>query len=255
VFFGLNSVLDFRLAEGAGPGQEPIRDVIKGFAGPETLFDRARRQRLRALNRGELGRYLVTFADNHDAFWQPGRIAMNAPDDQVVGMIGYLLCALGTPCIYYGTEQGFEGHGGDNGMREAMFDLLTPGVNLLNADCTIYRSIAKIAAVVRSIEALRFGRMYFRQISSDGVSFGFPYGRTYTLAFSRLLYPNEVLIAYNVSSQPRSDCIVVDQSYHQIGDKLQFRYGGVGSVAVDRALDGTQFVRLDLAGHQFAIVA
>jgi hypothetical protein len=25
-----------------------------------------------ALNRGEIGRYLVTFADNHDSFWQPG---------------------------------------------------------------------------------------------------------------------------------------------------------------------------------------
>jgi hypothetical protein len=23
-----------------------------------------------ALNRGEIGRYLVTFADNHDSFWQ-----------------------------------------------------------------------------------------------------------------------------------------------------------------------------------------
>ena len=109
VFFGINSVLDFRLAEGV-----PLRDVIKGFIGPQPLFDRLEAQRNRALNRGEIGRYLVTFADNHDSFWQPGgRIGAGAPDNQIIGAIGYLLCALGTPCIYYGTEQGFQGKGSD----------------------------------------------------------------------------------------------------------------------------------------------
>jgi alpha-amylase len=120
VFFGITSLLDFRLAQGAGPGREPLRDVIKGFAGPGTLFDRLEVQRNRALNRGELGRYLIRFVDNHDSFWQPGRIAWQAPDEQVIGAIGHLLCSLGTACIYYATEQGFEGHGGDNEIREAM---------------------------------------------------------------------------------------------------------------------------------------
>ncbi|HVU94035.1 MAG TPA: hypothetical protein VHE34_02385 [Puia sp.] len=47
-------------------------------------------------------------------------------------------------------------------MREAMFDKNTPGLNLLNPACTIYQEIAKIAAVMRSSEPLRFGRMYYR---------------------------------------------------------------------------------------------
>jgi alpha-amylase len=59
VFFGIDSLLDFRLAESAGQGKEGLRDVIKGFAGPQTLFDRLEAQRNRALNRGEMGRYLV----------------------------------------------------------------------------------------------------------------------------------------------------------------------------------------------------
>ena len=84
VFFGITSLLDFRLAQGAGAGREPLRNVIKGFASPATLFDRLEAQRNRALNRGEIGRYLVSFVDNHDAFWQPGRIAWQAPDDQVI---------------------------------------------------------------------------------------------------------------------------------------------------------------------------
>jgi glycosidase len=249
VFFGLNSVLDFRLA-----GDLPW--VIKGLRDPRPLFDRLDAQRDRALNRGEIGRYLVTFVDNHDSFWQPGgRFANGAPDEQVVAAAGYLLCALGTPCIYYGTEQGFEGKGSDGQMREAMFDRNMPGVNLLNQDCNIYKQIAQIAAVMRSNEALRFGRMYFRQISGDGVHFGFPFGNSYTLAFSRILYPREVLVAYNVSSQERHDRIVVDNSIHKAGDKMNFLYGKPGSIIVQqRNHDGPLYVQLDLDPRQFVIL-
>jgi glycosidase len=254
VFFGITSLLDFRLAQGAGAGREPLRDVIKGFASPATLFDRLEAQRNRALNRGEIGRYLVSFFENHDAFWQPGRFAWQAPDEQVIAAVGYLLCSLGTACIYYGTEQGFEGHDGDNQMREAMFDTASSGVNLLNTDCRIYQEIAKIAAVMRAKQPLRFGRMYFRQISGDGVNFGYPFGTTYTLAFSRLLYGQEVLVAYNVSASPRTDRVVVDASIHQQGDMMTFLYGDTGSVQVDQAPDGICFVQLDLAAHQFVIL-
>ncbi len=248
VFFGLNSVLDFRLA-----GQLPW--VIKGLQSPQALFDRLEAQRNRALNRGEVGRYLVTFADNHDSFWQPGgRLANGAPDAQVIAAIGYLLCALGTPCIYYGTEQGFEGKGGDNDMREAMFDKGTPGRNLLNPDCQIYQEIARIAAIMRSNEALRFGRMYFRQISGDGVHFGFPFGNTYTLAFSRILYPREVLVAYNVSGQARRDCVIVEGSFHQAGERMNFLYGQSGSVPVQKTPDNSLCVQLDLSPRQLVIL-
>jgi glycosidase len=255
VFFGLDSVLDFRLAEG-NAANAPLRDVLKGFADPVTLTRRLEAQRERALNRGELGRYLVTFVDNHDSFWQPGgRFANGAPDEQVIAAVGYLLCALGTPCIYYGTEQGFAGHGSDNAIREAMFDTSTPGANLLNTGCRIYKEIAKIAGVTQATPALRYGRMYFRQISGDGVHFGFPFGFSYTLAFSRILYGREVLVAYNVAAEPRQDRVVVDASLHQAGDTLRYLYGKTGSVSVERAPDGTMFVRLPLDSHQFVVLA
>jgi alpha-amylase len=253
VFFGADSLLDFRLAEG-GPGNAGLRDVIKAFAGPESLFNRLEAQRERALNRGEIGRYLVSFVDNHDSFWQPaGRFANGAPDEQVIAAIGYLLCSLGTPCIYYGTEQGFDGHGGDNDIREAMFDLNTPGRNLLNQDCRIYTEIAKIAEVMRSSAPLRFGRMYFRQIG-DGINFGFPYGTTYTLAFSRIVYGEEVLVAYNVSDQPRQDRVIIDASLHKGGDNLTFLYGNTGSVTAQAKADGTTFVQLNLQPRQFVVL-
>jgi glycosidase len=255
VFFGIDSLLDFRLAQSQGVGREGLANVIRRQAWPATLVDRLEAQQRRALNRGELGRYLVTFVDNHDSFWQPdGRIAHGTSDEQVIGAIGYLLCALGTPCIYYGTEQGFEGAGGDNAMREAMFDAAQPGRNLLNPQCRIYRGIAAIAAVVRSTPALRFGRMYFRPISGDGVSFGAPYGYDYTLAFSRVLYGREALVAYNVSGEARSDAVVVDAELHADGDTLTFAHGGPGGGTARTAPDGTRFVRLDLAPQQFVVL-
>ena len=255
VYFGLDSSLDFRLAEG-GPGNAPLRDVLKGFAGPESVFTRLAAQNNRALSHGEIGRYLVTFVDNHDSFWQPGgRFANGAPDAQVIAAVGYLLCSLGAACVYYGTEQGFSGAGGDNQMREAMFDKATPGRNLLNPDCTIYQEIGKIAAVMRDSPPLRFGRMYFRELSADGIQFGLPYGSDYFLAFSRLLTTSEALVVYNVSAARRSFAVVVDAGLHPPGSRMRFLYGGAGDVAVERNAAGTAFVRLDLDGHQFAILA
>lgn len=257
VFFGIDSVLDFPLAEGKynDPNHRPLRDVLKGFADPKTLFNRLEAQRQRALNRGEIGRYLVTFIDNHDSFWQPGRFGAGpVPDGQIIGAIGFLLCALGTPCIYYGTEQGFEGQGGDNDIREAMFDIGNPGANLLNTECEIYKAVSQIAQVMRTTPHLRFGRMYYRQISGDGVHFGMPYGTTYTLAFSRLLWGTEVLVAYNVSGQTRNDCVIVESTYYTNGSTKTFLYGGVGSLPVQKTQDGTRFIQLNLAPNQFVIL-
>jgi len=85
-------------------------------------------------------------------------------------------------------------------------------------------------------------------------NFGFPSGSAYTLAFSRILYPQEVLVAYNVSNQPRHDAIVVDSVLHPDPSTMSFLYGDVGAVPVQTAADGTHFVHLNLAPHQFVIL-
>jgi hypothetical protein len=81
-----------------------------------------------------------------------------------------------------------------------------------------------------------------------------PFGTNYTLAFSRILYPREVLVAYNVSNQPRSDCVLVDAMLHRTGEPVRFLYGSSGSVAVNLASDGTKFVKLNLAPRQFVVL-
>jgi len=256
VFFGIDSLLDFRLADGIyQQGIPQLRAILRGQAGPESLFARLESQRLRAVNRGELGRYLVTFIDNHDSFWQGARLGHQSNDRQIIGAIGFLLCALGTACLYYGTEQGFAGHGGDNDIRESMFDRNNPGFNLLNTNCNIYQAISAIAQVSRATAALRFGRMYYRQISSNLVDFGFPYGSHYTLAFSRMLYGHEVLVAYNVSDQPRTDAVIVDASLHQSGEQFAFLYPtGRNPITVEQAPSGARYITLPLSPHEFAIL-
>jgi hypothetical protein len=107
---------------------------------------------------------------------------------------------------------------------------------------------------------LRFGRMYYRPIAGTtptdpgGKDFGLPYGSDYTLAFSRLLYGQEVLVAYNVSSRPRKDYVVIDNTYHQPGDSLTFLYGKTGTTPVNR-IGATVYVQLELDAHQWVILA
>jgi glycosidase len=238
-----------------------LPDVIKGWASPGQLFGRYEAQLNRALNRGELGRYLVTFIDNHDQIGSGSkrRFGANAPDEQIIAGIGYLLCALGTPCIYYGTEQGFSGQGNNDCLiREPLFDLEDGNKNYLNPNCNIYQSIAAIAKVFNSQPALKFGRIYFREISGNGRDFGLPQGQPCTLAFSRILGFQEILVAYNTSTTTASDdFIIVDSALHAPGDKLNFLYGGSGNVTVESHPDPQNpslLVKLSLKPMQFAIL-
>lgn len=253
VFYGLNSVLDF-------PLYWVLPGVIKGARPPSDLVNRYEALRERALSRGELGRYLVTFIDNHDQIGQPrkARFARGASDEQVIAGVGFLLCALGTACIYYGTEQGFSGEGpGEEAVREAMFDGADPACSFLNPECRIYQEVAAIARIHREQPALRFGRMYFREVSGNGRDFGLPEAHPCTLAFSRLLAEDELLVAYNTStSEARADCVAVDR--HLAGDagRMRFLYGKSGEVAVEQVAGGeTRFVQLPLLPMQFVILA
>ena len=113
----------------------------------------------------------------------------------------------------------------------------------------------ELAAIKLENAVLRFGRMYFREISGNQVDFGLPYGNAYTLAFSRVLYGREVLVAYNVSEHARSDSVVVDRSIHGASGELRFLYGGEGTVRIEASDDDQlRYVRLDLAPHQFVIL-
>ncbi len=253
-FPSLDAALDF-------PLYFILEETIKGFLDPSGLRDRYERFKTMYSDHGEAGRYFVTFVDNHDQMSRPYRRFMhNDPyPRQAVLAIGYLLTSQGVPCIYYGTEQGFDGGGNnDSYVRECMFGgnwgaFDTTGVHFFNNKNLIYKGIQDIAAIRAQEPALRYGRQYFREISEDGSRFAFPDRGRCTIAFSRILDTDEVLVVINLDSSPRNDFITVDYNLTPSGSEIVDLLNG-GGPAVVSELHGRAFVRVNLEGHGMAIL-
>ncbi len=254
IYYGLNSVLDF-------PLYHVLSDVIKGIATPEKLINRYESLRRSAMSRGEFGEFLVTFIDNHDQVGQEikHRFGKDATECQIIAGVGFLLCALGTPCIYYGTEQGFDGAGHDDwAVREAMFNPDDHTTNTLDKRNRIYQEIAKIANLRKASAVLKFGRMYIRKLSNDGKDFHLPVYEDCLLAFSRMLYDEEFVVAYNDSlTSETEEYITVDRFYNQPGSCFYFRYGDEGEVHVMKNEEDhhRHFIKLKLKPAQFVILS
>ncbi len=254
-FPSLDACLDF-------PLYFVLEEVIKGFTSPYYLRDRYERFKTLYADHGGGGRYFVTFVDNHDQMSRPYRRFMcnNPYPQQAVLAIGYLLTSQGIPCIYYGTEQGFDG-GGDNDafVRECMFGggwgaFDTAGVHFFNRAHSIYQGIKHIADVRAREPALRYGRQYFREISADGKSFAYPLDGKCTLAFSRILDSDEILVAMNLEPLERRDCLVVDRNLTPPNSQMIDLLNGGPPMVVRESTNGQAYVCVPLQGHQMAIL-
>jgi len=254
-FPSLDAALDF-------PLYFTLEEVIKGFASP--AFLRARYEAFHNVyaDHGEAGRYFVTFVDNHDQMARPYRrfLHNNPYPRQALLAAGYLLTSQGVPCLYYGTEQGFDGGGPDDSyVRECMFGgtwgaFGTAGCHFFNPEHEIYRGIRAIAAIRREQPALRYGRQYFREISGNGVDFGHPLDGRCTLAWSRILDTEELLVAMNLTDQPRNDCVTVDRKLSARGQTMRDLLDPGRRATVQETPNGRAFVRLELPPHGFAIM-
>jgi glycosidase len=249
-FPSLDSCLDF-------PLNDVLGGVIKGFNSVYDLIDRYEKFKTLYSDHGESGQYFVTFLDNHD---DHHRFMYNNPNPkQAIQAIGYLLTSQGVPCIYYGTEQGFNG-GGDSVryVRECMFGgswgaFDTTGVHFFNDNHTIYQGIGSIAKVRAKEPALRYGRQYFREISTDGFGFGYPIKGNCTLAFSRILDSDEIVVALNLDANPRQDHITVDGNLTPPGSGMVDLISGADDFSVQE-LHGRSCLQMPLDGHQIAIM-
>ena len=252
-FPSLDAALDF-------PLYFVLEEVIKGFVNPNVLRDRYERFKTMYTDHGEAGQYFVTFVDNHDQMSRPYRRFMynNPYWQQAVLAIGYLLTSQGVPCIYYGTEQGFNGGGNhDSFVRECMFGgnwgaFDTTGHHFFNVEHLIYKSISAIAKIRHQEPALRYGRQYFREISGNGSNFGYPLDGNCTLAYSRLLDDTEILVAMNLSADARKDYITVDRNLIQPGDKLVDLLNPIRTFPVERR-GNRNTVRVPLDKHQISL--
>jgi hypothetical protein len=189
-----------------------------------------------------LGEHIVTQLDDHDkigSFRQKSRFAWNNAVDRgydlLIPAIALNLCTLGIPCIYYGTEQGFNSgglQGEDTDLRECMFggqfgSLRSSGRHFFDESHPVYLATAAISAIRQNTIELRRGRQYLRQISAigDEGTFGYPKlisGPMRTVVpWSRILNNREVLCAINTDpDQATTAWVTIDNFLHNLGDVL-----------------------------------
>jgi len=216
---GVDAALDFPLFF-------RLPSVVKGFAPPTEVIEVYRRrkevERDVLSSHGEAGRFFVTFLDNHDMGERFRGANTDAPDEfdpQVIVGIAVLFGLQGIPCLYYGTEQALHGRGdSDQFVREALWGK----PNAFDVNHPFYKAIKRLSEIRDTQPALRYGRLYFRPISGDGVHFGASPFAPGVLAFSRILNNREVLVVANANTQGDfRGHVLVDSFINNDGD--QFR--------------------------------
>jgi glycosidase len=249
-----------------------LAGMVKGFTPPSDFFNQfiADGQRILSSHR-ETGRYHVSILDDHDMVGRTkDRFAAhnNTPYryQQVAHAVGTQLTTLGTPCIYYGTEQAFDGTQDrqdpqidpgfeDRYIRESMFGgtfgaFETNGCHFFDSNNPAYLRIAAIAQIRNRRNdqiggALRRGRQYLRETSIQGRPFSIP-GTGELIAWSRILFNQEVLIVLNTNgTQNRSADIAVHGPFHIANPRMTFLYNSAWSDAELRNPPADQTVPLD----------
>lgn len=233
--FGIDAALDFPLfytLPGIAKGLADVSDLENVF----TL----RKQREQGLlsSHGEAGRYFVSFLDNHD---QHERIKHPlTPEEQVTLGITVLLSLQGIPCIYYGTEQLLQGTVDANGnpdlnSNESVREALWGKPSAFSTTTTMYQTIQRLLQLRQSEPALRYGRLYFREVSGNGTDFGQSFGTGGIVAYSRILGDREVLIVANTGATQFTGRILVDRDLNASAQNMVQVYaskGGEGTGSV-----------------------
>ena len=214
---------------------------------------------------------LVTSVDDHDHIDQgehKRRFCAGGFERSALAILAFNATTLGIPCIYYGTEQLFDGEGAGNEadryIREAMFGgefgpFRSRGHHCFDEDLPVHRELAKIHRVRRKELSLRRGRQFLRQISGDGENFGFPArigpGPLRSIvAWSRIFDNREVLAAINTDPDAALTAFVtIDNELQAADGRLTCLYSTDateigGSVAVEPRNGKAVLVRVPAAG-------
>ena len=214
--FGIDAALDYPLyfkLPGIAKGLQNVSELAGVFDSRKRVEagDNNLKQPLIS-SHGEAGRYFVTFLDNHD---QSQRFNNPLAKQEQVSMgMALLFCLQGIPAIYYGTEQGLTGTIDAQGypdlvnnesVREALWGKSKP----FDRGHLLYRQLQALSKLREKQSALRFGRLYFRQVSGNGLDFGYSSGAGGLVAFSRVISDIEVLVVANTNTQAPFDGLVV----------------------------------------------
>ena len=266
---GLNAAL------GIDDIPDKLEYLVKGYRNPGEYFDLFRNSVLvQKESHVWFRNKVVTLFDDHDQVRkgeQKARFCAGGESSSklLLSALGLNSTTLGIPCIYYGSEQSFDGHGdSDRYLREAMFGgefgaFRSRGRHFFNEDSRVYQELSKVLAIRKQYLPLRRGRQYLREISGDGLNFGIPAmigGQIRSIVpWSRLFDDLEMLLAINTDpDKPQTAWVAVHPEIHQAGDSLECIYSTaadqVGStLVVQSALGDRVAVQLTLPAGGFVI--
>jgi glycosidase len=233
---GLNAAL------GINDVADKLEYLPKGFRNAEDYFGLfANSADVGEATHTWFGKKIVTMFDDHDKVGRPKRRFCGDKANHgyrfLVPALALNLTTLGIPCIYYGSEQGFDGAGeSDRFLRECMFggpfgSLQSTGRHFFNERHPVYQRISEIIQIQRSRIALRRGRQYLRQISASGAEGSFGYPRMVggqlrsVVPWSRIFSNHEILLAINTDAESaRTAWVTIDNSLHRAGERLTCIY-------------------------------
>lgn len=234
---GLDSAL------GIDDVQLKLEGLMKGETNPEEYFSLFRNSLLvQKSSHVWFKDKVVTMINDHDQVCKGEHKARFCATEDggklVLGALALNAMTLGIPCIYYGTEQRFDGRGDGNGadryIRETMFGgpfgaFRSKGRHFFDEKGDLTRELAEILKLRKDWIVLRRGRQYLREISGDGIAFGLPKimsGRMLSVvAWSRILDKTEMVLAVNTDpDNARKAWVLVDAGLHPVGSRLTCVY-------------------------------
>ncbi len=253
---------------------DKLEYMVKGYRNPGQYFELFRNSMLvQKESHVWFRNKVVTLFDDHDQVRKGSAKARFCAGDPrwkklLLPVLALNTTTLGIPCIYYGTEQAFDGQGdSDRYLRESMFGgnfgaFRSRGRHFFSEDTFLFQEFSKILAIRKKRIALRRGRQYLRDISGDGVHFGPPQligsEMRSVVAWSRLFDDLEMLLAINTDpDQPRSAWVQVASDLHQPGDTLTCLYSSdpqqIGQALTIQRIDENNAVQFSVPAAGFVI--
>lgn len=220
---------------------------------------------------------VVMMIDDHDQVWRnqdagKGRFcSAEGGASLLVSAIMLNFCTLGIPCIYYGTEQAFDGSGSgdmdDRYIREAMFGgkfgaFRSKGLHFFDKNHKVYQAVSELSRIRKAEMTLRRGRQYLRDISDgeDGQHFGptrkLGAGRIEgVVAWSRVFAGDEILCAINTDwKNARTVWVNVDMDIHPPNAKMVHLSPKTGGTLQAEYKAGLSAVKITVAAGGFVIL-
>ncbi len=221
-------------ALGISDERAKMNGLVKGQVSPAEYFDLFRNSLLVHKDSHVWFRdKIVTSVDDHDHVdqgQQKHRFCADGFAKLALPVMALNATTIGIPCVYYGTEQLFDGAGGGDGsdryIREAMFGgefgaFRSRGRHFFSEDQPVYQQLGKVHKLRGNQLPLRRGRQFLREISGpgDGANFGFPEmmgGRMLSIvAWSRIFNDSELLCAINTDPDHQTTAYVtIDNDLH-----------------------------------------